>query len=206
MDIVEVRLDAVEGGPAEAARLCRDVAHWGRPLLLTPRAPGEGGWRHWEDAARRAILEAVWATGVKAPYVDVELRESPRLLDWLVANRPPGAEVIASFHEFQRFPGEAELDVLALEAEAKGADRFKVALHVEDLAQVARLACWTRERARAQSVLSMAVGEEGKLSRLMNGAFGSWACYGHIEQATAPGQLAVAELAPLLDRFYPAEG
>ena len=204
-DIVEVRLDAVEGGPEEAVRVCRTVAEWGRPLLLTPRAAGEGGERSWDDAARRATLEAVWATGVDAPYTDVEVRESPRLLEWLIQSRPEGSEVIASFHDFRRFPGEAELDVLALEASAKGADRFKVAVAVDSLDEAGRLACWTRDRSRSQAVISMALGEAGSLSRVMNGAFGSWASYGHIDRATAPGQLAVAELAPLLDRFYPVD-
>ena len=204
-DIVEVRLDAIEGGPQAAVSVCRSVAAWGRPLLITPRSAGEGGMRAWSEAERREVLAAVWEA-LPVAYVDVEVRDSPRLLEWVLAERPEGVEAIASFHDFTAYPGEGALDVLALEAGAKGADHFKAAVRVADLDQMARLACWTRDRSRTQSLLTMAMGPAGTLSRLMGGAFGSWATYGHIATATAPGQLGVAELAELRDRFFPAEG
>ncbi|MFP4559786.1 MAG: type I 3-dehydroquinate dehydratase [Thiohalorhabdus sp.] len=200
-DMVEVRLDAVKGGASAAVDLCREVAAWGRPLLVTPRAPGEGGMRRWEAGERRALLEELWGSVVPAA-VDVELRESSRLLEWAVANRPGGMEVIASFHDFEGFPGVGWLEVLALEAQAKGADRLKAAVRVAEAGEMADLACWTRSRSPSFPLITMGVGPAGSLSRLMNGAFGSTACYAHIEEATAPGQLSVAELAPLLERFY----
>lgn len=204
-DIVEVRLDAVAGGPEAAVAVCRSVAAWGRPLLITPRSSGEGGMRDWADVERQRVLAAVWQT-LPVAYVDVEVRDSPRLLEWVLAQRPEGVEVIASFHDFAGFPGEGMLEVLALEAAAQGADHFKAAVRVADLDETARLACWTRSRSRSQSLLTMAMGPAGTLSRIMGGAFGSWATYGHIATATAPGQLGVAELAELAERFYPTEG
>lgn len=203
-DLVEVRLDAVTGGPQEVLAVCRAVAAWGKPLLLTPRSAGEGGERSWGQAERQAVLEAVW-DDLPVAYVDVELRDSPRLLDWVVAHRPDGVGVIASFHDFQGFPGEGWLEVLALEAVGRGADHFKAAVHVDGLDQAARLACWTQSRAATQSLITLAMGPVGGLSRIMGGAFGSWATFGHIGTATAPGQLSVAELAELRDRLYPPE-
>ncbi|HKL78233.1 MAG TPA: type I 3-dehydroquinate dehydratase, partial [Gammaproteobacteria bacterium] len=168
-----------------------------------PRSRGEGGLRDWADGERAAVLEAVWQRP-EAAFVDVELEDSPELLHWAVAQRPAGVEVIASFHEFAAFPGEERLSRLAAEAKAVGADRFKAAVAVADADEAARLACWTREQGGDGFVATMALGAVGSLSRLMNGLFGSWASYAHIEEATAPGQLAVAELAPLFDRFYGA--
>jgi 3-dehydroquinate dehydratase-1 len=201
-DLVEVRLDALQGGPDAAAGVCRAVAGWGRPLLVTPRSGGEGGLRDWDMAARREVLQAVWQ-GPGVALVDVELRDSPQLLDWVLSQRPAGVAVIASFHDFNGFPGEARLAALADEAAAKGADHFKAAVRVADLDQTARLACWTRERSQSQSLLSMAMGPAGTLSRIMGGAFGSWGTFGHLGTATAPGQLSVADLAELRDRLYP---
>ncbi|MFA9461718.1 type I 3-dehydroquinate dehydratase [Thiohalorhabdus methylotrophus] len=200
-DLVEVRLDAVEGGNEVAVSLCRTIAGWDRPLLLTPRSPGEGGMREWGMGERQAMLLDVWAA-VTPVGVDVELRDSPKLLEWTLAHRPHGTEVIASYHNFDQFPGVGWLEVLALEAQAQGADRFKAAVRVDGPAEMADLACWTRERSKHFSLITMAVGEQGSLSRVMNGIFGSWACYAHIEEATAPGQLPVQELGPLLERFY----
>ncbi len=202
VDLVEVRLDAVAGGAQEVAGLCSEVARWGRPLLLTPRSAGEGGFQQWKEAERRDALKAIWEHPAVA-YVDIELRDSPDLLDWALAHCPPGCEVIASFHAFQGYPGAAFLDGLASEAAAKGTDHFKAAVHVADWEEVAELACWTRFRSRRQSLITMGLGEEGALSRLMNPAFGSWACYGAIGQATGPGQLGVEELAHWIDRLYP---
>jgi 3-dehydroquinate dehydratase-1 len=203
-DVVEVRLDALTGDAvAEAPALCRRVAEWGKPLLLTPRSEGEGGMRPWRKGERAAVLEAVWAAE-EAPVVDVELVDSPGLLDWVLSHRPAGTEVVASFHDFQAFPGEQRLTELAASARTRGADRFKAAVAVAGGEETARLACWTREQGGDGFLATMALGQAGSLSRLMNGLFGSWGCYAHIEAATAPGQLAVDELAPLLDRFYGA--
>lgn len=201
-DLVEVRLDGVAGGPAEAASLCREAARWGRPLLLTPRSRGEGGYRDWGEGERERFLEVAWdAAGAR--YMDIELRDSPDLLRWALANRPEGCEVVASYHAFQAYPGEEMLDALAREAEASGAHHFKAAVRVAHPGEAAGLACWTRSRSAGQSLITMALGDEGALSRLMNPAFGSWACYGSIDRATAPGQLEVGELAKLVRRFYP---
>ena len=202
-DLVEVRLDALVGDAVtEAPNLCRRVAGWGKPLLLTPRSPGEGGARAWQAGEREAVLEAVWAQGLATPFLDVELVDSPELLGWARRKRPADTELVASFHAFQQFPGEARLTELAARARAAGADRFKAAVAVTGETETARLACWTREQGGASFSATMALGAAGSLSRLMNGMFGSWACYAHIAEATAPGQLAVAELKPLLDRFY----
>jgi len=201
-DLVEVRLDAVAGGPEAAVAVCRAVADWGRPLLVTPRSAGEGGLREWVPEQRRAVLEAVWEA-VSVALVDVEVRDSPRLLEWVLANCPAATEVIASYHDFEGFPGESQLNGLALEAAATGAHHFKAAVRAAGLEESARLACWTSERSRTQSLLTMAMGPAGGLSRVMSGAFGSWAAYGHIDVATAPGQLSVDELAELRQRLYP---
>lgn len=199
----EVRLDAIHGGPDEVLAVCRVVAGWQRPLLLTPRSVGEGGARDWGDEERYRVLEAVWGE-LPVACVDVELRDSPRLLDRVLGERPDGTEVMASFHDFERFPGEGLLDVLALESAARSADHFKAAVRAADLDEAARLACWTHSRSRSQSLVTMAMGPGGELSRIMSGAFGSWAAYGHLGAATAPGQPSVVELAELRDRLYPA--
>lgn len=203
-DLVEVRLDAIAGEPSVAAALCEAVAQWQRPLMLTPRSAGEGGVRRWGEGQRRAFLEAAWGADSPA-LVDVELRDSPDLLDWVLANRPEGCQVLASYHAFDRYPGSGWLDVLALEAEARGADHFKVAVPVADPGEMADLACWTHRRSRFQSLITMGLGAEGCLSRVMNPAFGSWACYASLDRATGPGQLGLEELADLVDRFYPEE-
>ncbi len=203
-DLVEVRLDAITGGPSVAAALCHAVAQWQRPLLLTPRSAGEGGFRRWDEDQRRAFLEAAW--GAHGPaFVDVELRDSPELLDWVRAHRPEGCQLIASFHAFDRYPGSDWLDVLALEAGALEADHFKAAVHVADTDEMADLACWTHRRSRSQSLIAMGLGTAGALSRVMGPAFGSWACYASLDRATGPGQLGLEELADLVERFYPDE-
>ena len=202
-DWTEVRLDAIGGGSGAAVGLCRAVADWGRPLLLTPRRHAEGGQRHWTEDERLTFLRACWGE-VTPAAVDVEVRGDPALVRAVSDEAPPGTRVIASYHDFHQMPAEALLDALAEEAVEAGADYFKVAARAESLADTARLACWT-QTCRRIGVISMAMGEAGVLSRVMNGAFGSAACYGHIEQVTAPGQLPVDELAALVEQLYPSD-
>ena len=49
------------------------------------------------------------------------------------------------------------------------------------------------------------MGGLGAISRLVFPIAGSLLTYAHVGRPTAPGQLTVAELRPLLDRFYPAK-
>jgi 3-dehydroquinate dehydratase-1 len=55
---------------------------------------------------------------------------------------------------------------------------------------------------RAAGVVTLAMGAYGPLSRVALPAAGSCLTYAAAARPTAPGQIALAELAPMLDRLY----
>lgn len=198
-DLVEVRLDApAPGDLEEGQRLVEAAAGWGRPLIVTPRSPVEGGLQRWSDPDRQALLERIWELpGVH--YADLELLSSRQLLEWGLAEGPAGLHWIASYHELEGLPSEGELDTLAGDAHHLGAHLFKIAART-DLPGSAQLACWCRRQ--SQATIALPMGEEAGAGRAFGGVFGSWATYGHVGEATAPGQWPVAELRDLLDRLH----
>ncbi len=202
-DLVEVRLDALPPGDIqEAEMLCRTVTAWKRPLLLTPRCQAEGGIRSWSVEQRQTVLNSLWGFE-SVRYVDIELVSSSSLVEWALRHRPADVEIIASYHNFRCFPCDEQLDRLIHEALQKGVQRIKVAVQIDSVREAARLACWTQQQSDRISIISLALGPAGALSRIMNGAFGSWASYGYIDYPTAPGQLSVAELQAAFDRYFP---
>lgn len=198
-DVVELRLDALAPGDLEEGeRLVETAAQWGRPLLLTPRSPVEGGQQRWSDPDRQALLERLWGKeGVH--YADLELLSSRKLLEWALEEAPAGVHWIASYHELEGLPGEDELNTLAADAHHLGAQLFKIAART-DLEGSADLACWCRRQ--SQPTIALPMGGESAAGRVIGGLFGSWATYGHVGEATATGQWPVAELRELVDRLH----
>jgi 3-dehydroquinate dehydratase-1 len=163
------------------------------------RAEAEGG-QGMPDDRRLAIFEAGLPL-VQA--IDVEIA-STDLVDRLVPRaRAAGVTVVLSAHDFTATPSpEALLDTVARAFDA-GADVAKLATWAataDDLA--ALLACTIAARERGVATLGM--GPFGPLSRLVLPAAGSLFTFGAAGNATAPGQLPVAELAALLQRLLPS--
>jgi 3-dehydroquinate dehydratase/shikimate dehydrogenase len=181
-DLVELRLDGVADPDVDGA-----LAGRGRPVIVTCRAAWEGGCFDGSEEERKRILTRALDAG--ADYVDVEWRAQ---FDDLIA-RTAGRRVIVSSHDFAGMP--ADLGERADAMRATGAEIVKIAGHATCLADCLPL---LREAARHTpgSVVLIAMGEHGLVSRVMAARFGSaWAYAGPV---AAVGQVSVSDL---LDRF-----
>ena len=199
-DLVELRADLWDAPSATALPdLLKRLRGAGRPVILTVRAAAEGG-RPLDEGLRRAL----YAAGLPhADAIDVEIA-SPALAAELVPRaRAAGRTVILSAHDLDATPPAAALLALVDRAGTLGADVAKLATHARDLASLRTLTAVTLAVAE-RGVVTLALGPVGPLSRIVLPAAGSLLTYGHVGRPTAPsGQLAVAELAPLIRRLFP---
>ncbi|MDU6152549.1 MAG: type I 3-dehydroquinate dehydratase [Actinomyces urogenitalis] len=232
-DVVELRLDLLDAatgaGPvlgAEAGRRLAEgvwpavqqvaaaVATTRLPLLATLRTSAEGGGVEIDDDAYRALLSAVLAACSQdeaarqvVTALDVELaRDCVSELAALAG--PGGIDVLASAHFFSSAPAEDEIVSVLERMETQGAQVAKVAVmpaSQDDVARLLRVA--VRARGRLQvPVIAIAMGEDGVISRLAGGVFGSALTFATAgATASAPGQLPVAQVRSAMEELEASE-
>jgi len=200
-DLIELRADLWDDPRADALpALLGRLRAAGRPVILTVRAASEGG-QPMDEARRRDL----YAAGLPhADALDVEIASSALAAELALRARAAGKTVILSVHALDATPPTATLLQLVDRAQALGADVTKLAAHAsapEDLRTLLEVTL----AARPRGIVTLAMGPMGPLSRVLLPAAGSLLTYGHVGRPTAPsGQLAVAELAPLVRRLLPS--
>ena len=107
-----------------------------------------------------------------------------------------GMPVIASWHNFCKTPKKPELDLIFDKLERTGADILKVAVMPKKPKDVLRLMSMTEEKNRQAPcpLVTMAMGDLGRISRVSGKLTGSAMTFGTVGGASAPGQLPVEDL------------
>jgi 3-dehydroquinate dehydratase-1 len=169
------------------------------PTLVTIRSAAEGGAWSGDERARAALFGAVVDL---VDGVDVELSSTAILPGVIAAAHAAGRVVVVSHHDFDATPPVETLAEVAERAKAAGADYVKVAMMARDQRDVRTLADFTLRYA-GLGLIAVAMGPYGAASRVFFPSLGSRLTFAHLGRASAPGQLPVAELLPLLRRFCP---
>jgi 3-dehydroquinate dehydratase/shikimate dehydrogenase len=192
-DLVEVRFDHLrdEELPVLLEYLRRN--HAAKPLIATFRAPGQGGRGPASARTRRGFWEKLeegfWAVDLEEDVFDVRGEWPNRIL---------------SFHDFDSAGDNADqvFDRLRLCQPAI----IKYASFADDI--VDTLPVWEllrRAEKISQPIIAIAMGEAGKITRVLGPVYGSLWSYGSIGTETAPGQISAEDLTnlyrvPLLNR------
>jgi 3-dehydroquinate dehydratase/shikimate dehydrogenase len=178
VDCVEVRLDYLNN-PQESVH-----ARWDKlsvPVIATCRGKERGGRFEGSIAEEIRILQYAVQNGAK--FVDIDYR---------FAKPMPGAEVIASFHDFEKTPD--DLDSLMERICASGGQIAKVATMVNSWSDNRRL-LELLSRKWPKPVIVAGMGDIGQITRVIGLARGSCLTYAGLSaNASAPGQLTVREM------------
>lgn len=193
-DVVEWRVDHWPRlDTAELPELGRRLVDrlQGAPLLATVRTTHEGGRADVDGDCYGRVVAAV--AGV-ADLVDVEHRRrgAAELVGALRGSTP----VVASFHDFAGTPVETELVEHLQQMQQIGAAVGKVAVTPRSSRDVLTLLSATEQAAHALHipVVTVSMGQEGRVSRLAGHLFGSAATFASVGASSAPGQPSVGEL------------
>ncbi|MBK9676915.1 MAG: type I 3-dehydroquinate dehydratase [Betaproteobacteria bacterium] len=212
-DVLEWRVDFFDGiGDTEAvlatARGLR-AAIGDTPLIFTRRGTREAGQpiALGEDAVLR-LYDAVAAAGV-IDFLEYEMDSAPaRVRQARNIASAHGVQLILSYHDFDATPGLDELVERFEQAELQMADVAKIAVMPRVRDDVLNLLIAT---ARADArlgipVISMSMGAQGVVTRMMGDAFGSAMTFAVGETRSAPGQLPIADLRAVFDVLQRAKG
>ena len=203
-DMAEWRVDYLEeaGGKKDIVdilvglrRVLGDI-----PLLFTYRTEGEGGngrvgWSHYAEllewAACRPEIDAI---DVEAMGLDVDTEGLIRVI------RGRGTPVIASVHYCGEMPGKKERKEAIRFLKQSGGDIIKMAVTPQNEEDVLDFMKWTWKQSRKmeQPLITMAMGDLGKVSRISGALTGSAVTFGSVGEASASGQIPAAELRKIL--------
>ena len=171
------------------------------PLLITFRTAKEGGVLELSEDQYFEICKYVVENNL-ADLIDVELFSTTAKVKALIAlANKKDVKVIMSNHDFNKTPNIAEI-VRRLQLMASyGADIVKIAVMPNSATDVLNLLSATQEVSDrlSQPVISMAMGDLGKATRVCGEAFGSCLTFGTVGQASAPGQIEANRLKDMMD-------
>ncbi len=211
-ELVEWRVDFFAGYEKEIISVLRELREVLREkkLIVTLRTVQEGGEENGSRFGYTALLSDVAASGL-ADYVDVEIHRDPDAVQAVIrAAEQSGTKIIGSFHDFTQTPSEEENLHILEEARTCGADIGKVACmpstEVEcgrvDAVRLLAATEQMKEKYPDFPLITMCMGEAGKMTRLYGGLYGSEVSFGCVGRASAPGQIELSEMKEVFDKLY----
>jgi 3-dehydroquinate dehydratase type I len=180
-EMAEIRLDSVPCTPAQIVQLFSRAKI---PLIATFRPTG---------AARFEALKT--AVNAGAAYVDIET-DAPYLTALMQEARKAKCKVILSYHDFERTPGNEELQSIVMQMRASQPSLLKIATYAHTAADAERiLSLYKTEK----NLLAFCMGKEGQASRIKSCSLGAPFIYAAPDHgvATADGQLTVSQIKQL---------
>jgi len=203
--LVELRLDLIAALDLPALLRAKT-----RPVIVTNRRREEGGACDGPEEERIGILCRAVQEG--AEYIDLEAStEEGAAAPLFAAVTAAGKEgkrprIIVSCHDWQGTPGERSLRRLWRTCREKGGDIVKIvtlARRPEDNLRILSLIPYSRRR--GQEIIAFAMGETGRISRIMSLLLGAHLTYAAAAKGgeTAPGQLTCRELQKALALLPP---
>lgn len=209
VDVVEWRVDwfehvfeieKVKEVLAELRAALKDT-----PLLFTFRTSKEGGEKAIEPDTYAALNKAVAETG-NVDLVDVEAFTGDEVVkDIIEAVHKAGVKVVASNHDFDKTPEQADIVGRLCKMQELGADIPKIAVMPQSKKDVITLLAATEEMTREHAdrpIITMSMAGTGVISRLCGEVFGSALTFGAAKKASAPGQMGVNDLETVLDLLH----
>ncbi len=176
-------------------------------LLFTFRTKEEGGEQSISLTAYQNLYTNIAYLGL-VDLMDVELSVAQFLgRDFINDLKNAAVKIIMSSHDFEKTPADGELVYRVNVMNQFGADIGKLAVMPHNLQDVLRV-MGIPQKVRVFNQLPLAVmamGDLGKVTRVSGEIIDSVFTFGSLNQASAPGQIPVEQLAQILDALHVTE-
>lgn len=204
-DILEIRLDLLGiRNPERAAEVIREIkAETGLPIIVTSRSGAEGGKWDGKEEDRTGLLINLLSLKDGPDAIDIELSAGMKERNRVIkAAKDRETAVIVSSHDFLKTPPLQNMRTIIEEMFLAGADIAKLAvmpLSVGDTLNLLRITLDFKDAGK--SVCTIAMGSQGKHTRVVAPFYGSVLTYASIESnaSAAPGQLPVDEVKKIME-------
>ncbi|MFR0610322.1 type I 3-dehydroquinate dehydratase [Limosilactobacillus mucosae] len=204
-DVVEWRIDFLAGvldsEKLKTAALDLRQTLGETPLLTTFRTAKEGGNLAVDDETYFQIVRLVVENELTTA-IDVELfHQKEGVMRIIKLAHDHGIKVIMSSHDFKQTPTDCEIYYRLHKMADLGADVAKIAVMPQNPADVLTLLAATHQAQEKLDLplITMAMGNLGKVTRIAGEIFGSSLTFGTVGKASAPGQLSITDLKQVLN-------
>lgn len=195
---IELRLDWLANAREASnllVRLKKEGISRRATLIATCRRIEAGGKFSGTIVAQLNLLRAAINAGCQ--WVDVEVETAAELPAFTLGLHIAPARRILSHHDFRGTPYAPRLARVAWQLDQMcamlGFDAVKIATKCASLADSLRVLALARQ-SQDQNVIAIPMGEVATPARVLAPRFGSVLSYAPVEEATAPGQIPLAEL------------
>ena len=188
-DLIEIRLDAMQK-PENLVGLAK---HGEIPKIATNKlVRHHGGFKGTEFEQKRILLNAA-KDGFE--YIDIELSAS-NLREFTTEVSEYGSKPIVSFHDYNHSLELAKLNNVLEQEISSGADVCKIVTTARRIEDNLTLLNFTEAACKRANIVCFAMGDYGKISRLLSPLFGCFFTFAALESGgeTAPGQMTILAL------------
>lgn len=164
--------------------------------MTTFRTAKEGGNLAVDDETYFQIVRLVVENELTTA-IDVELfHPKEGVMRIIKLAHDHGIKVIMSSHDFNQTPTDCEIYYRLHKMADLRADVAKIAVMPQNLADILTLLSATHQANEKLDLplITMAMGDLGKVTQIAGAVFGSALTFGTVGTASAPGQLSIADL------------
>ncbi len=191
-DYVEIRFDFLK--PAEVPKALELLKNDLKKSVCTLRPKSEGGKFSGVEKERIAILKLIAEYN---PFLlDVEfnsLKKNKTLVKYLKKTKTP---ILVSWHDFKKTPNIATLNRV-LEQMAKFSKNIKIVTNAKTIVDPSYVLS-LYGRASSLSLIAFAMGDFGRMSRILSLYLGSPFTYVSLGKPIAPGQFSLNEVKSII--------
>lgn len=200
-DLMEWRIDYYSEGIKDNSKLVTTAKKLRNtvgelPILVTFRTKNEGGVLELSEDGYLNLIQTVIENRL-GDAVDIELFHDEKRVSDLVADAHRyNVIVIMSNHDFEKVPAKDVIEFRLKKMAELGADVPKLACMPHNAADVLTLLTATSEvnAELPNPLITMAMGDIGKVTRVAGQVFGSSLSFGAVGKTSAPGQLSIEDL------------
>ncbi|MDF7639900.1 type I 3-dehydroquinate dehydratase [Lactobacillus sp. ESL0791] len=200
-DLMEWRIDYYAAGISDINKLIstskkiRQIVD-NLPILVTFRTKNEGGVLELSDDNYLNLLQAIIENRL-GDAIDIELfHEEEKIKSLVQLAHNYNLVVIMSNHDFEKVPPKDVIVFRLKKMSELQADVVKMACMPHTAKDVLILLEATNEvhQAIENPLITMAMGDLGKVTRVSGQVFGSSLSFGAVGKTSAPGQLSITDL------------
>jgi 3-dehydroquinate dehydratase-1 len=200
-DLMEWRIDYYRDGIKDNSKLIATAkklrdAVGELPILVTFRTKNEGGVLELSEDGYLNLVQVVVENRL-GDAVDIELfHDESRIKALVKAAHNYNVVVVMSNHDFEKVPAQDVIEFRLQKMAALGADVPKLACMPHNADDVLTLLAATNAAHKAidKPIITMAMADLGKVSRIAGQVFGSCLSFGAVGKTSAPGQLSIEDL------------
>lgn len=173
-------------------------------LLFTFRSIKEGGNKAIDEDQYFTINSWV-AASKDVDLIDVEVFYQENMGSFIDTIHSYNVKIIGSNHDFEKTPSKDEIIRRLKNMQKQNVDICKIAVMPQSKKDVLTLLAATEEMSSSYSdrpLITMSMTQDGLISRLSGELFGSSVTFASLHKTSAPGQIQITKLEPVLELFH----